>query len=658
MNSIRLLICIAFLQFSVCQGQALFKGPKPGKISNYTWKKILKENGVHGVQRLVSRKMGREWHLICTFEDGTKQAFRAVIRKDQDKNQRYYIYRKMPGKYRALLIGISDYKYWRALKTPRKDVTALRRMLSKRYMFEKNEIRVLDKNVTREAIFDALGELEKNVQPQDSVLIFYAGHGAYDKQTADSFWVPQNANPEKNYRVQCIQDVVVRDLIMDIAEKCKHVLLLSDSCYSGALASTRGDSGIVREKDYSIQQADYYVQRHSREKSCQVLTSGSVEKVLDEYKDKGHSPFAYFLLCRLHNNKLQYYDASQLAIHLRKDVANKTKSQQPRFGRLKFEDEKHTDGEFFFQLKTSEIENTQVIFDINNLEKSQINRDYDALSRKISKNGISETHKMKYLAEFLQKYRHKSQTRGTQGNIIKEVQDKLNSYQEMHTVIDPSPRQKKPIPKNLHMSSSTKKLKSVYKKIFTGRDLLKKKYVKITPRFYRLFYQSVKLVDLAPSFSGKNYILIDVPLVKKKQLKKVKTTVITITANVTRTSEDFDPYFCIGDGKYAVGAYMYDSTSVEVIYGKVHKNYIVAQPLVAKNPRKAPKKGQTVDCQVKITIVNSMTVVEASLLGINMVESTPFPIDVEKKLNFMLIKDSNDDEYQINALSFKVEQEY
>ncbi|BBM86250.1 caspase family protein [Candidatus Uabimicrobium amorphum] len=319
----------------------------PQKLNAQQWREVFRNHGFKHIRRVVKhRKMGKEWFIVCEFNDGSKQAFRAVQRREDF----FEIYRSIPGKFRALLIAINDYSSWTPLKTPHNDAKELRKVLCEKYCFDAEDVELIHEEVTDDKIVTALDELAKNSNKNDSVLIFYAGHGAYDKNNDRSYWVQQEAKAKAPYGTY-ISDSDIRDSIANVARKCKHVLVMSDCCYSGKLVDSErsGGKGIAREKGMAA--IDQYVVYHSQQKSCQILTSGGVEKVGDDYDKSGHSPFAYFLLQRLRKNERLHYDTSQMFLDLKKDVGRNV-TQKPRFGRLKYTGyDNKNEGEFFFQLK-------------------------------------------------------------------------------------------------------------------------------------------------------------------------------------------------------------------------------------------------------------------------------------------------------------------
>ena len=89
------------------------------------------------------------------------------------------------GEYRALIIGINDYKGSRIpdLETPINDATAIAKVLKEKYGFKIQLL--LDREATREAIYKGLRSLAASSKPNDSVLIYFAGHGDLDRTYDD-----------------------------------------------------------------------------------------------------------------------------------------------------------------------------------------------------------------------------------------------------------------------------------------------------------------------------------------------------------------------------------------------------------------------------------------------------------------------------------------
>jgi len=226
------------------------------------------------------------------------------------------------GQYWALIIGIDQYQHQSVpkLETAVRDATAIRDVLRDRYGFQKDRIiELYDTQATRSHIEHALYKIGREAGKQDSVLIYYAGHGQYEDEGKLGWWVPVEA--QANNPGTFITNASIRDYINGM--KAKHVYLVADSCFSGTLFGSRALPPIN----------DRWFSQLYKKPSRWGLTSGSTEPVADKGKD-GHSVFAYHLLALLQDNTEPYLVPSQIHLKLAPLVANNS-DQTPRSEPLK-----------------------------------------------------------------------------------------------------------------------------------------------------------------------------------------------------------------------------------------------------------------------------------------------------------------------------------
>ena len=213
------------------------------------------------------------------------------------------------GTYRALIIGINDYKDPKIpdLETAVNDASAMAELLKGRYGF-KVEL-LLNRKATRKAIYIALRNLASSTKPSDSVLIYYAGHGDLDRTYNDGWWIPVDA--EGGDPVTYFENVQVQKAMRSM--KARHALLISDSCYSGTLfGQARAMPPIKGNK--------YYLNLYN-EKSRWGMTSGNKTPVSDTGSG-GHSVFAYQLLKELRQNEKPYISTQEIYTRIAPIVGN------------------------------------------------------------------------------------------------------------------------------------------------------------------------------------------------------------------------------------------------------------------------------------------------------------------------------------------------
>lgn len=218
------------------------------------------------------------------------------------------------GKFYALVIGISNYDDPLIAdldSMPVKDAMKVAHTLQTYYTFEKEDITLLT-DPTRRQIVIALDELSKKAGPNDNVLIFYAGHGHYEKEFGIGYWFPKDAeiNNSANW--------LYNDQLVASLKKIKslHTLLISDACFSGSIFKTRS---------IDMSSANQIVKKKYQLPSRKAITSGTLKTVPNE------SVFIKYLTNYLKDNKEKYLTGSQLFQSLEEPVGNNAPSV-PQFG--------------------------------------------------------------------------------------------------------------------------------------------------------------------------------------------------------------------------------------------------------------------------------------------------------------------------------------
>jgi hypothetical protein len=194
------------------------------------------------------------------------------------------------GRYYALVIGNQAYERLPALDTAHADAQAVAEILKSRYGF--TVIPRYDAN--RYEILYILNELRNRLTPGDNLLIYYAGHGALDDANERGNWLPVDADPKN--RANWISNVQISDVLN--AMQAMHVMVIADSCYSGALTET---SVAEVDEDAPASERFDWQKAIAGRRSRTALTSGGLAPVMDG-GGSGHSVFAKALLEVLSRN--------------------------------------------------------------------------------------------------------------------------------------------------------------------------------------------------------------------------------------------------------------------------------------------------------------------------------------------------------------------
>lgn len=221
------------------------------------------------------------------------------------------------GKYYALLIAVQDYSSpeINRLEHPIADAVMISEILTSQYTFDERNITLL-KNPDRKAIGKAFNDLRGKLTSQDSLMVFYAGHGVWMEDMREGYWLPRDASGA-NDPTDWIANSTIRNQIR--ALKAKHVLLVADACFSG---------GIFRVRDAFANPATS-IEKIYEMTSRKAITSGSLKTVPDR------SVFVEYLAKRLKDNQDKYLDAQKLFVSFKEAVINNSPNNQtPLYGAI------------------------------------------------------------------------------------------------------------------------------------------------------------------------------------------------------------------------------------------------------------------------------------------------------------------------------------
>lgn len=308
--------------------------------------KIPLKSGSTPIQIVAVDKNSRRSELNFTINQKPQDTVLAkssttVDTNDANKKPQAVLAKMLPrnmfGDYHALLIGNNTYQKLPHLDTAINDAKGIAEVLKKQYGFKTKVLL----NATRYDILKALNEYRKTLTEKDNLLIYYAGHGILDEVNDRGHWLPVDAEPDSSANWISVQNVT--DQLKIIA--AKHVLVVADSCYSGALTRSsiaRLEAGMTTEKRAR------WIKLMVNARSRVALSSGGLEPVLDG-GGGNHSIFAKALIDTLSENtdllesQALYRNVSALVA----DAANDQDfNQVPEFSPIRHAG--HAAGEFFF----------------------------------------------------------------------------------------------------------------------------------------------------------------------------------------------------------------------------------------------------------------------------------------------------------------------
>lgn len=183
----------------------------------------------------------------------------------------------------ALFFATDRYEEWDDLVNPIDDAHSIAKELEETYGFQ---VEVVE-NATKEEVWAKIRSYaDIKYNPQDQLMIFFAGHGQYDDTFGEGYVVPTDAKANDQAKTSYISHNRLRNNIDNLG--CKHVLLAMDVCFGGTFDPVLARSRAL--EDYSVSTDEMVVRKLSM-KTRKYITSGGKEYVSDGIPGQ-HSPFA------------------------------------------------------------------------------------------------------------------------------------------------------------------------------------------------------------------------------------------------------------------------------------------------------------------------------------------------------------------------------
>ena len=242
----------------------------------------------------------------------------------------------------ALIIANQDYKdsAFGKLDTPLADAQALADRLGKKFDFKTSltsndqTTSLILRNANKRDMERALSRLRTVMTAADSLVVFYAGHGIYEKETHQAYWLPVDAEANEPQTWLSAHDV--RSAIQRL--EARHVLVVADSCFSGAFRQRAGEA----PSPAGMSRAQFLINSMTRP-SRMFISSGDNEPVADG-GGGGHSMFARALIDGLDRQDKPFTAGEIFTQHVKAVVGGKS-GQSPQYFPMQ---EGHDGGEFVF----------------------------------------------------------------------------------------------------------------------------------------------------------------------------------------------------------------------------------------------------------------------------------------------------------------------
>ncbi|MBI2467225.1 MAG: caspase family protein [Candidatus Rokubacteria bacterium] len=244
----------------------------------------------------------------------------------------------------AVVIGVGSYQHAGipSLRYPVADAEAMYETLVGQAGFKKERVLLLtgktERKPTLRNIKWALGTfLARSAKKDDTVLIFFAGHGALEidlrgveKDGLAKYLVPADAERDDLYSTALPMDEI--QTIFDRIE-AERVVVFLDTCYSGAA----GGRTFASKRTRAASLDELFLDRLTRQKGRVIVTAARPSEVCVELPELGHGLFTYHLLEGLKGgadlNRDGIVSLQELFQHVEEQVSRKARavgvSQRP-----------------------------------------------------------------------------------------------------------------------------------------------------------------------------------------------------------------------------------------------------------------------------------------------------------------------------------------
>jgi hypothetical protein len=197
----------------------------------------------------------------------------------------------------GVVVGINDYPNTRKLHYAVNDAKAFYEYLVDYNGVPKENITLmLDDQATLTAVKSALGtHLKNKAGKEDMVIIFFAGHGATEKDVAspdgdglEKYILPYDADVNDLYATALPMADISRIFTRIRSER---LVFIADSCYSGASGGRTIDVTGIRANI-----SDAFLERIAGGKGRVIMTASGANEVSAEKDELAHGVFTYFLI--------------------------------------------------------------------------------------------------------------------------------------------------------------------------------------------------------------------------------------------------------------------------------------------------------------------------------------------------------------------------
>jgi hypothetical protein len=197
----------------------------------------------------------------------------------------------------AVVVGINDYPHTRRLKWAVNDAKAFyRHLVDVIQVPAENVTLLLNQDASLGRLRSTLGtQLKKMAGKEDMVMIYFAGHGATEKDVLspdgdglEKYILPYDVNPEDLY-ASALPMREISHIFYRI--QSERIIFIADACYSGASGGRTISLSGIRANI-----SDAFLDRITAGKGTIIMTASGANEVSAEDEKLQHGVFTFYLL--------------------------------------------------------------------------------------------------------------------------------------------------------------------------------------------------------------------------------------------------------------------------------------------------------------------------------------------------------------------------
>jgi len=266
----------------------------------------------------------KKYYKVTPLENPFRQLEEKAVRRTvyNTETTRDTTVTRQKGTTYALMFATNVYDYYSDLVNPVLDAQTIGAELGDSYGVV-SEVVI---NSTLSETASVIREYaSRTYEPEDNLMIFFAGHGVYDEVFREGYVISRDSRMDDLGKTSYLSHSNLRTMINNIG--CPHIFLVMDVCFGGTFDPHLSSLHRGATSQYADISTQEFVERKLRYKTRLYLTSGGKEYVPDG-RPGFHSPFA-----RRFIESLRFYGGDDGVLTTSEILQFVEKvNPQPRFG--------------------------------------------------------------------------------------------------------------------------------------------------------------------------------------------------------------------------------------------------------------------------------------------------------------------------------------